>query len=193
MSATLQLPGLGVSSGSGLAGAGRVHSARPFILPSFLNHGGSGGPRGATERCRATPSGTDQTHHRIGGRGSSAQWCGLLDPFYAAIVPGVGACRQLDPARGWIPAMYKDEPVTPKFQAGILATGTIIRKTKGVPTLLPVHDMELQTYSRMSCLPVSLLRASSARRPSALHRYSNALLRGPPWPSFCLRVKKSLA
>jgi hemolysin D len=26
---------------------------------------------------------------------------GLLDPFYAASVPGVGACRKLDTARGW--------------------------------------------------------------------------------------------
>jgi PD-(D/E)XK nuclease superfamily len=118
---------------------------------------------------------------------------GLLDPFYAASVPGVGACRQLDPARSWNSGEYKGEPVTPKFRADILATGTAIRKIKGVPTLLPVLDMELQTYSRMSDLPVSLLRASSARRPSALHRYRNALLRGPPWPSFCLRVEKSLA
>jgi hypothetical protein len=194
MSATLQLPGLGVSSGSGLAGAGRVHSARPFILPSFLNHGGSGGPRGATERCRATPSGTDQTHHRIGGRGSSAQWCGLLDPFYAAIVPGVGACRQLDPARGWIPAMYKDEPVTPKFQAGILATGTIIQKTKNVPPLLPIHNMQLQTSLRIerpSGRPAARLVSKTAfRDPSDNATPFSVAPRGPrsasvsknPWP-----------
>jgi hypothetical protein len=29
------MPGFGVSSGRGFAGAGRVHPARPFILSSF--------------------------------------------------------------------------------------------------------------------------------------------------------------
>jgi hypothetical protein len=35
--------------------------------------------------------------------------------------------------------------------------------------------------------------ASPERWPAALHRMTGSYLRGPPWPSVCLRVKKSLA
>ena len=41
--------------------------------------------------------------------------------------------------------MYKGEPLQPGFRADILADETVILEIKGVPALLPVHDMQLQT------------------------------------------------
>jgi GxxExxY protein len=83
---------------------------------------------------------------------------GLLESFYAAAL-----CRALGRAgiRGrheiGIPAMYNAEPPTLGFRADILTDKTVILEIRGVPTLLPVHDMQLQTYLRMSGLPVGLL------------------------------------
>jgi GxxExxY protein len=56
-----------------------------------------------------------------------------------------------------IPAIYKGEPVTLGFRADILTDETVILEIKAVPTLLPAHDMQVQTYLRMSGLPVGLL------------------------------------
>jgi hypothetical protein len=63
--------------------------------------------------------------------------------------------------------------------------------------LLPADDMQVQTYLRMSGLPVGLLfNFHALRRKDGLRRSvesPNSLLRGAQWSSFCLRVKKSLA
>ena len=83
---------------------------------------------------------------------------GLLESFYAAAL-----CRELERAgirvrrEVGIPAMYKGEPLPLGFRADILANETVILEIKGVPALLPVHEMQLQTYLRMSGLPVGLL------------------------------------
>jgi hypothetical protein len=64
---------VGASSEGRFMGAGRVHIARSRGLPAFLNTETAGGPRRATERCRAIPSGTDRTYHWIGHRSASTQ------------------------------------------------------------------------------------------------------------------------
>jgi GxxExxY protein len=43
------------------------------------------------------------------------------------------------------------------FRADILVDETVILEIKAVPLLLPVHDMQLQTYPRVSGLPLGLL------------------------------------
>ena len=83
---------------------------------------------------------------------------GLLESFYAAAL-----CRELERAgirvrrEVGIPAIYKGEPLPLGFRADILAEETVILEIKAVPALLPAHDMQLQTYLRMSGLPVVLL------------------------------------
>jgi GxxExxY protein len=83
---------------------------------------------------------------------------GLLESFYAAALcrkprrAGIPVRREVG-----IPAMYKGEPLSLGFRAGILADETVILEIKAVPALLPVHDMQLQTYLRMSGFPVGLL------------------------------------
>jgi GxxExxY protein len=82
----------------------------------------------------------------------------LLESFYAAAL-----CRELERAgirvrrEVGIPAIYKGELLPLGFRADILVDETVILEIKGVPTLLPVYDMQLQTYLRMSGLPVGLL------------------------------------
>ena len=83
---------------------------------------------------------------------------GLLESFYAAAL-----CRELERAgirvrrEVGIPAIYKGEPLPLGFRADILADETVILEIKAVPALLPAHDMQLQTYLRMSGMPVGLL------------------------------------
>ena len=90
---------------------------------------------------------------------------GLLESFYAAAL-----CRELERAgirvrrEVGIPAIYKWEPLRPGFRADILADETVIVEIKAVPALLPAHDMQLQTYLRMSGLPVGLLLNFNALR-----------------------------
>jgi GxxExxY protein len=78
-----------------------------------------------------------------------------LGSFYAAAL-----CRALERAgirvrrEVGVPAMYKGEPLPLGFRADSLADETVILKITGVPTLLPAHDMQLQTYLRVSGFPV---------------------------------------
>jgi len=48
---------------------------------------------------------------------------------------------------------------------------TVIWEIKAVPALLPLHDMQLQTYLRMSGLPVGLLNFHTLRLKDGLRRY----------------------
>ena len=60
--------------------------------------------------------------------------------------------------------IYKGEPLPLGFRADILADETVNLEIKAVPALLPAHDLQLQTYLRMSGLPVGLLLNFNALR-----------------------------
>jgi GxxExxY protein len=82
----------------------------------------------------------------------------LLQSFYAAAL-----CRELERAgiRIWrevgIPAMYKGEPLPLGFRADVPTDETVTLEIEAIPALLPAYAMQLQTYLRMSGLPVGLL------------------------------------
>jgi GxxExxY protein len=90
---------------------------------------------------------------------------GPLESFYAAAL-----CRKPRRAgipirrEAGIPAMYKGEPLPLGSRADILVDETVILEIKAVPALLPVHDMQLQTYPRVSGLPLGLLSNFHALR-----------------------------
>ena len=93
---------------------------------------------------------------------------GLLESYYAAAL-----CRELQRAgipvrrEAGIPAMYKGEPLSLGFRAGILVDETVILEIKAVPALLPVHDMQLQTlpaHEQFSGRPAVQLPRTSPER-----------------------------
>jgi GxxExxY protein len=71
---------------------------------------------------------------------------GLLESFYVAVGRALGRAGIRVRRELGILATYKGEPLLLGFRADILVDETVILEIKGVPTLLPVHDMQLQTY-----------------------------------------------
>jgi GxxExxY protein len=75
----------------------------------------------------------------------------LLESFYVAALcwklrrAGIRVQREVS-----IPAIYKSDPLP----LGFRADETVILEIKAVPALMPAHDMQLQTYLRVSDLPV---------------------------------------
>ena len=63
-----------------------------------------------------------------------------------------------------IPVFYKGIQISVGFRADILVAHTVILEIKAVPVRLPAHEAQLQTYLRMSGLPVGLLMNFHATR-----------------------------
>jgi GxxExxY protein len=72
---------------------------------------------------------------------------------------GVGFARQVP-----IPVLYKGEQVGDGFKADVVVADRLILKIKSVATILPVHEMQLRTYLRMSGIRVGLLLNFNAPR-----------------------------
>ena len=56
-----------------------------------------------------------------------------------------------------IPAIYKGAPVGDGFKADIVVDHELILEIKSVATILPIHEVQLRTYLRMSGIHVGLL------------------------------------
>ncbi|HVY17854.1 MAG TPA: GxxExxY protein [Rhodopila sp.] len=56
-----------------------------------------------------------------------------------------------------VPVMYRGEDVGTGFRADLVVDGTVIVEVKAVAAILPVHEVQLRTYLRMSGLRVGLL------------------------------------
>jgi GxxExxY protein len=68
--------------------------------------------------------------------------------------------------------MYNGEPLLLGLRADSPADETVILEIKAIPTLLPVRDMQLQIYLRMSGLPAGLLfNFHALRLKDALRRF----------------------
>ena len=98
---------------------------------------------------------------------------GLLESVYAACLcleleqAGIPLSRQVS-----IPVTYKGMSLPLGFRAGILVADTVIQEIKAVPALLPAHDAQLQTYLRMSGIPIGLLlNFHAARLKDGLRRF----------------------
>jgi len=114
---------------------------------------------------------------------------GLLESVYAACLcfeleqAGLPLQRQVN-----IPVFYKGMKIPLGFRADLLVANAVILEIKAVPALLPAHDAQLQTYLRLSGIPVGLLlNFHAARLKDGLRRFvaeaiPSAALRGPPRP-----------
>jgi GxxExxY protein len=127
---------------------------------------------------------------------------GLLESFYVAArwSGGIRVRREVG-----IPAMYKGKPLMLGFRADILVDETVVLEIKGVPTFLPLHDTQFQTYLHLSGLPVGLLfNFHALRLKDGLRRFVGGWTRfsvahrGPrsasvsknPWPDTHLRSER---
>jgi len=90
---------------------------------------------------------------------------GLLESVYEQCLcvelrqVGVAFARQVP-----IQMLYKGEQVGDGFKADIVVDAQLILEIKSVPTILPVHEMQLRTYLRMSGIRVGLLLNFNAPR-----------------------------
>ena len=56
-----------------------------------------------------------------------------------------------------IPVIYKGSPVGDGFEADIVVAGALILELKAVAAILPIYEVQLRTYLRMSGIRVGLL------------------------------------
>ena len=98
---------------------------------------------------------------------------GLLESVYEQCLcaelrrAGVAFTRQVP-----IPILYKGEQVGDGFKADVVVAEQLIVEIKSVATILPVHEMQLRTYLRMSGMRVGLLLNFNAPRLiDGLRRY----------------------
>ena len=56
-----------------------------------------------------------------------------------------------------IPVIYKGSPVGDGFKADIVVAGAVILELKAVAAILPIYEVQLRTYLRMSGIRVGLL------------------------------------
>ena len=100
---------------------------------------------------------------------------GLLESVYGTFLcmelelAGIPAQRQVG-----IPVHYKGVTAPIGFRADILVAETVILEIKAVPTLLPAHEAQLQTYLRLSGITVGLLfNFHALRLKDGLRRFVN--------------------
>ena len=71
-----------------------------------------------------------------------------------------------------IPVLYKGAEVGDGFKADMVVAGELILEIKAVSTILPIHEVQLRTYLRLSGIHVGLLlNFNVPRLVDGLRRY----------------------
>ena len=71
-----------------------------------------------------------------------------------------------------IPVMYEGLILDEGFRADIVVDRKVILEIKAVAAILPAHEAQLQTYLRMSSIPVGLiLNFNASRLADGLRRF----------------------
>ena len=98
---------------------------------------------------------------------------GLLESVYELCLcrelrdAGIAFARQVA-----IPIVYKGAPVGDGFKADIIVVHELILEIKSVTAILPIHEVQLRTYLRMSGIHIGLLLNFNAPRlVDGLRRY----------------------
>jgi GxxExxY protein len=98
---------------------------------------------------------------------------GLLESVYEQCL-----CHEFTQAgipfarRVMIPVVCKDVPISQGFRADIVVARQVILEIKAVPTILPAHEAQLQTYLRMSSIRIGLiLNFDAPRLKDGLRRF----------------------
>jgi PD-(D/E)XK nuclease superfamily len=125
-------------------------------------HKGHGASPCYTIRNRSNVSLDWRSSHWIRDRGASVQWSRAVRIALRRRTVAGGACWHSCTPPGRYSSDLQRRPPAPRFRADgfradTLADQTVILEIKAVPALLPVHETQLQSYLRMSGLPVGLL------------------------------------
>ena len=98
---------------------------------------------------------------------------GLLESVYEVCL-----CRELANAgivfarQVTIPVLYKGDNVGSGFKADLVVAGALILEIKAVSTILPIHEVQLRTYLRLSGIHGGLLlNFNVPRLVDGLRRY----------------------
>ena len=71
-----------------------------------------------------------------------------------------------------IPVLYKGAEVGDGFKADVVVAGELILEIKAVSTIVPIHEVQLRTYLRMSGIHIGLLlNFNVPRLVDGLRRY----------------------
>ena len=97
---------------------------------------------------------------------------GLLESVYEQCLcrelrdTGIAFARQVA-----IPIVHKGAPAGDGFKADIVVAHESIPEIKAATAILPIHEVQLRTYLRMSGIHIGLLLNFNARLVDGLRRY----------------------
>jgi GxxExxY protein len=83
---------------------------------------------------------------------------GLLEAIYEAAL-----CLELRQTglrfdrQPWFPVIYKGQSLDLTLRPNLIVEDSLVVEIKSVHTILPVHEAQLQTYMKLSAIPVGLL------------------------------------
>ena len=98
---------------------------------------------------------------------------GLLESVYKqCLCHELGEAGTVFARQVTIPIVYKGIPVGDGFKADIVVAHELILEIKAVTVILPIHEVQLRTYLRMSGIHVGLLlNFNVPRLVDGLRRY----------------------
>ena len=71
-----------------------------------------------------------------------------------------------------IPVTYKGTAIAEGFRADIVVDRKVILEIKAIATIIPAHEAQLQTYLRMSGIPIGFIfNFNTARLTDGLRRF----------------------
>jgi GxxExxY protein len=71
-----------------------------------------------------------------------------------------------------IPITYKGKAIAEGFRADIVVDRKVILEIKAIATIIPAHEAQLQTYLRMSGIPIGFIfNFNTARLTDGLRRF----------------------
>ncbi len=71
-----------------------------------------------------------------------------------------------------IPVTYKGKAIAEGFRADIVVGRKVILEIKAIATIIPAHEAQLQTYLRMSGIPIGFIfNFNTARLTDGLRRF----------------------
>jgi GxxExxY protein len=83
---------------------------------------------------------------------------GLLESVYQPCLVIELGLEGLEVATHYaVPIVYRDRPLSQKLYADLVVDGRVIVECKAVERIIPIHEVQLVTYLKLTGLPAGLL------------------------------------